>query len=576
MIEIKKLRRVVDKVFTSEKNKEIRQEQSKFLKYYKGEFWKDEEKNLENVSESKVYANLFFSTVMTIAPMLTDNKPIWSIRAKYPFMHKYIQIYKKAAEALWYLLDMDHKLFRCVIDSLVMKYGIFKVYFDPEKDFGGEVEVEVIDPRTFVIPAGYTDIWDAPWCGTVTRRPLSWVREKYPDRDDIKPDQPSDGMDYANAESYELGNEFVTIYEIYTRCDEVVKEEEEYEDKDGNKKKRKKDRKKYPNGRYLIFAKTSDKALVDKEYPYNHGKAPFIPLYDYMTPHDFSGMGEMDQIETLCLEYNLVLRKVAKHVRNWADPNWYFDPNCGIDPDKWKQDAPGGGQMFPVMTGFEPPRPEDPGRINQSATDFMSGIPGLIEEVSGVTDITKGMVTKKQRQSAHEISALVETAYTRTRQRVRNLEWTIKRVFQIIIELMQQFYTETRTMSIKQDDGVQYFDIANTKEFAQQATKPKGGDAFTQEQEAQDYEALISSLGDEENVYADFFIDIETNSTLPMDKQSLANLAIKLYEMKAIDNETLLEMVKMPRIKEIMERIQKMQQQQQPQPGPAALMQGGR
>ena len=61
---------------------------------------------------------------------------------------------------------------------------------------------------------------------------------------------------------------------------------------------------------------------------------------------------------------------------------------------------------------------------------------------------------------------------------------------------------------------------------------------------------------------ADFDIVIETNSTLPMDKQALANLFLRLLSMKAIDPQAVLEQLRVPKYKQITKRMQQMAQMQ--------------
>jgi len=163
------------------------------------------------------------------------------------------------------------------------------------------------------------------------------------------------------------------------------------------------------------------------------------------------------------------------------------------------------------------------------------------------------MTSKKQRQSAHEITALLETSYTRTRQRVRNLETFIKRVFTLVIEIMQQFYDEPRNFSLKNNDGgMEWYKIQNKTQFADQTMKPKQefvekpdseNDEEYQDlkQQWEDYSELMAKVGDEESVLFKFRIDVETNSMLPMDKQSMANLGLQLGQQGRIDTLSLLE-----------------------------------
>lgn len=552
----------------------------RFLKYYKGHYWRKPTGDTEDVEnkdskESEIFANLIFSTAMTIAPLLTDNKPIWSIRAEKSYFQKYVELFKMAGDALWNMLDMDRKIFLAVVDALIMKMGIFKVYFDPDKNTIGEIALDVIDPRTFLIAPGYCDLEKAPWCGTRTLRSLWWIRKNYPDTGrKVKPDETSKKEDWEGKENYEVSADFATVYEVFIKDDTVMDTVEEFVDKNGDIQKEKKKTAKYPYGRIMVFTKDGT-LLEDKAYPYHHGKPPFVPLYDYIVPHEFTGMGEADQIETIVLEYNLALRKFAKWVRMWADPNWSAESNSDINPEEFKEKAPGGGNMFLRAPGTEVPKPISPGQFDPSAMNFIGGLPNILEEVSGVTEITKGQVSKKQRQSALEISTIAETGYTRTRQKVRNLEWTIKKLFEMIVDIMQQYYTEPRTYSqTNMNNEHEWFNVEASPEFAKQVTAPqqlpeKGNQAEEEnyKQEMEDYTRLISAIGNEKSIYARFQVEIQTNSTLPMDKQSLANLFLRLFEMGGIDVLSLLERLQIPNPEQVVERLKQDAQMKQQPPG---------
>lgn len=586
---VPKLRSVVRKVFNDPKNDKIRKEMDRFLEYFKGNFWSEDDANKPGKHDSEIFGNLIYSTCMTTAPLLTDNRPVWSVRAKEFFMQRQMDAYKPAVDYLWETEDVDFKVFKTVLDSLIMKMGIGKVFYDPDKGFGGDVSIGVVDPRTFVIAPGYDDPWDAPWCGTVTRRPLDWVWRRYPKfRGKVKPDGADADSEWNNKEDCEVSTEFVKVYDIFMVDETLIDAEDDKGNPQTDEKGRNLKKKKYPEGRVVVFVESLDEPLDDREYPYSHGKAPYSVLYDGVIPHEFIGSGEVDQIETLVLEFNLALRKVANFVRRWVNPNFTAEAGCGITPEQWKRDAPGGGNLFLVNGDKEPPTAIEMKAMNSTALDFISALMKLVEEVSGVTDVTKGMVSKKQRQSAREIATILETSYTRTRQRVRNLERFLKRMLWLVLELMQQYYDEPRSWNLKTDSGVEYGTVNNTQEFAGAAIKPN----FTPENEDEqkewderqkDYELFlekIKAFGETDKVHSAFDITIDTNSTLPMDKQSLANLFLKLFELKAIDEEALLETLRIPKYKEIIERLIKRAQGQLPgAPGAGAgdvakIMQG--
>lgn len=567
--QFKKMRDTVEGVWKSEENQERIAEMNRYLGYYTGKYWKDREK--AHPEEHGIFANLVFSTAMTIAPLLTDSEPKWNIIAGRPFFQKIAERFKSVGEILFNQLEMSEKTYDLVINALIMKTGVWKIGFDPNAPmFGGELSVEIVDSRTFIMPPGYTDPWKAPWVATRTRLPMSYIKERWPDRKDVKPDDDND----AASDRFTQSCKYATIYEIFIRSDIATLDDAEdsymetYDVKNKKGEVEQKRRNKFENGRLIVMAKDVDAPLEDKPFPYTHGKAPFVALYDYKVPHEFWGMGEADQIETLQLEYNLLLKAVGAYIRKWClNPDVYVDISSGIDPDKYKEDGPGGGNCYPLPPGSNPPFIAQGTPVNPSVFQMIMSLPSIVEEITGNTAISKGQVSKKQRQSAHEIAALIETSYTRTRQRVRNLESTLKRTFQLIVEIMQQYYTESRTYAKKTEGGYEWIDIAATPDAYKTMMQPKEGDLEEandedlkmKEQKEKDFADLLKYIGDEKSVFWPFLIQIDTNSTLPLDRQSLVNTALRLAELQMteqspIDAEFLLDILQIPGAQDIIDR----------------------
>lgn len=549
----------VEKVYNSSDYKERRENMNRWLKEFQGEWYKKEWMS-DNPNESKAFCNYFFSTVMSVAPLLTDNRPIWGVRARKPHLQNYMELWSAGLEYLWDKLDMDRKVYLTALDSLVFYNGIMKVRYDAEED---DVAHDVIDPRTFFIADGFTDPWEAPWCGERKQVSMAWIKMHYPDKfEDVVPDG-KDGYDHDNKYDIELQRDLVTIQELWLRDDSII---EYFEENDGVKEKKQKQA--YPNGRIVIQTKTL--ILEDKPSEFNHGKAPYALLYDYDVPHSAWGMGEAVQIEELNREYNRRLQTLVKHAHRTNDPNYIVDAGSGLDPDQVKREMDSGGNVWAVNAGVTDPIKEiKSANLNNVHMNLLSGIPVLIEEVTGVTDISKGQAPKKQRQSASEVSILIESSYTRVRQRVRNLEWFIKRVLYLDLCLMQQFYTEPRTVTYKRGENLNFLTIGNSKAIAEESVMPqpnpeeKENEYQDRVMSDEDYLSFIEEFGDVDEVYAEFDLEIQTNSTLPIDQQSLANLYLRLAQIQVtpdsiVDDEAVLEGLRVPNSDRIMKRKQRM------------------
>ena len=565
-VRLTKLKNAVDRIFRDTDKQ--RDEMERHLKEFRGEWWNELE--LKNTHDSKVFVNYIFSTVMSIAPLLTDNRPTWSIRARQPFMQKAFDLYSLCLEYLWDKIDMDRKVFLAVVDALVMKNGIFQVTFDPDAEVFGECRVDVVDPRVFFEAPGYDDIRENPFMGTRERKPLSWIRMHFPETGkEVVSDDNDNKTKWVEKDTNELHSDFATVYTVWSRDPET--ESVYLEDEDGNREKdekgkdKKEDREKYPFGKITVF--TGDTLLEEKPSPYRHNLPPYVKLYDYYDPHESIGMGEGEQIEQLNRSVNRNMQLLDKFMTLYEDPNWLVDETSGIDAESVKKDLPAGGNVWSYNSGVteNPVKRLEMGTLSADLYNYTAMLPRIIEEVTGVTDITKGMAAKTERQTAAEVSTLIESSYTRTRQRVRNLEHAIKRVCYLLIDIMQQYYTEIRDFNIKTDQNVDFYQVSNQQPFMDQMMQPKPNQAGQvnpqDEADYQKFREFIKELGDVDEVYADFDIEIQTNSTLPMDKQSLANLFLRLAQMQIVDPQAVIEQLRIPKGDEIIKRMEQRAQQ---------------
>ena len=557
--ELKILKTQVDKIFTD--TSEVRDQMRVYKDRFMGKWW-----NKDNLGEhdSDIVANLLFSTVMTIAPLLTDNRPIWSVRARKPHMQRHIEAYSLCLEYLWDKLEMDDKTLEWVLFALIKKMGVIYTGFNYEED---EIEIEVVDPVVFFVAPGYKDNWKAPLQGTRESKPLSWIRSRFPETGkDVKAEEDGSLNDASGDHEWQLHNKFATVYTVWFKDGAT---EEYYLNEAGEtvdeKTDNKKIRKKYPHGRIKIFAQ--DQLLEDKPSIFSHGNPPWVMLYDYKVPGEFIGMGEADQMESMNRSFNRNLQLMDKWTQFYCDPPWFVDSGAGLEIETVKEELLAGGGIFEynrMNSGGEPPivKPTAP-QYPDASSQMMTGLLKLIEEITGVTDISKGMTTKAQRQSATEISTLIESSYTRTRQRVRNLEFSIKRMLYLVLSNMQQFYTEPKNFSIQKDQDLSWYKVGNTPEMAKELVGPPQGIPEEMGKEFQtDYLSLIKQYGKVDKIYAEFDLEIQTNSMLPMDRQSLANLFLRLLEMAAGNPatalplwEATLERLDIPKAKEIIAQM---------------------
>ena len=565
-------------------DKDLRQEWDDYLQAYKGEYWDDDiPKEL-----SEVTANYLFANIQQILPLMTDNRPVWSVVAQQAAMQPVMNVWSQALRYLWDKLGMDVKVPEAYHDALLSETGFFQVDWDPDAGPDGEVRVDVVDPRHMIFPSGYDTLDECPWVCKRRTYPLSYVHRMYPEHaDDVTADKGHDrGDSHYESDRFDNMNEWVTLYDLWMQDDTVEDElEKDTLQNEGVSDKAKKGKKKlkYPNGRFLTFTKTGRDQepilLDDYKSPYGHGKSPWVPMYDYRVPHQIWGMGECRQIQGLIDELNELLQSMSFKIKNQSRANYVVDADI-LDDNVVRQGIHRGGQVFVKKAGGTP---GDPG-IDivpmapplTSEYKYLDELRSMIEEISGVTDISKGTADKRAEQTAQEIATLIETTYTRTRQRVRNQEWSLETLLKRILSIMMENYGDDRPFSVTKDDQVSFASISNRKETAQrivsEANEPEDrSDPYGVAAQDRALEELMEAMpGETDHVLARFDISIQTNSTLPLDKQSLANLALRLLQMGAIDGRATLDTLNFPNKEKIATRMeQRAQQESQAASGPA-------
>lgn len=571
------LKRVVDSIFDNTKS--LREEMTKRLNEYRNKIWDDDE--LEK-HRSKISFNFLFAIVSTIAALVTDSKPKARVVPEFPFFNGVIsEAYNRNLDYIWDALEVQDKLYKIEIWSLVAKLGIAEVgYKKGEGKYG--LYMDIIDPRDFFIAPGYDDIWDAPFCGVRENVPVSVVKELFPDSDleaevffNVDKDNKAkdEELKYTDAkESFMYSKAgMIRMYRVWMRTDEILDKEDE-----GVRP--------FPNGIMVYY--TDDQYLGMKECEYSHGRAPFISLGDYYNPGMFDSIGEGDQISAITKEINLQLQAMMERAKRASDQPLLADSSqLGDAIEQIKLDRKAGktGQIYSYdstmsNTGRPPVVDFYPNETDATSWTIVSSFKGIIEYILGYTDMLRGETGKSERQSAVEVSILSEASSVRIRPKIRSLERFIKRLSFLFISLMQQYWIGDHWMYSKTDKGDEYFNFSSSREamrkmiiddetirMMEEAIEHDLADEFSEADHAayKDYLRFVEWANEQEynpndGVMFPFEIEVQADSSLPLDKQSKANLFLRLYAMKAVDREALLDALEIQNKDEIIKRMGKL------------------
>jgi len=578
------LKLVVDR--NMEATKDRREEMTSRLNEYRNKVWKEDDLQ---PGDSRISFNILFAIVSTIAALLTDSKPKARVVPLFPYLSNAVaDAYNRNLDYVWEKLELQDLIFKTVTWALITSKGIAEIgYCKGEGTFG--LYYDLIDPRDFFIAPGYEDLWEAPYCGVKESVPVAKVKALFPDAEidsDIFFSVDSDNKaidetvkytDATDSFMYQKAGK-ITWYKVWMRTDELL-----VKDEDAN------DIKAFPNGIMVYY--TANQYLGYKENEYLHNKPPFVDLGDYYNPGMFDSISEGDQIHGITKEINIQMQAMMKRARRQTDPSTLVDLDQinGEDFETIKQDYQAGkvGQMY----GFSPSRSTTsrnavqdflPKETDDTSWQIVSSFKATAEYILGYTEMLRGEATKTERQSAVEVSILSEASSIRIRPKIRALERFIKRMTYLYVCLMQQYWIgDDHWMYTKTETGEEYYNFKGAKSDIQKMiisdeTLKEGIEALEtnadfsdvlsegQLQEYNDYERFAKwaeGTASDGPVMFPFEIEIESDSTLPLDKQSRAQLALRLYSMKAIDREALLDTIEFKNKDEILARMAKLDKQ---------------
>ncbi len=577
---VKNVMKMLDEAKTAKGPHEA--EFKKFYKFYRGDQWEKKPPR----HRSDIVINVVFSNVETIVPIMTDNRPIASIKPRGPEDRKVGDTLKYIEEFIWDNTNMDRKTPQVVRDSLIYGPGYMKTYWDPELEGGmGDIAHSVIDPLTLYLDPGTgDDIKNAEYVCEVTQMNIGKAKSKWPDLDwdEIKPASDEDakrpslvrqiiskftGEDQqvtdstgaettwqkASAGDYEYTKDRVTIIEVWYKdySFESFDDETGETGEDGQPVTKKSKKMKYPNGRRTVVVG----GLKAEDGKNIYGWHPYDCLPDYDLAHETIPEGDVKQIIPPQKDINVRTARMNDHFRLGANSPWWYTDKY-VNPDHISDKT---GIKIPVKRGGALGRVQIapmPGDILATLQDRKRDV----DIISGINEVTQGRrpggIT-----AASAISKLQEAAQARIRAKGRNLEHFIKNVGHKDIDLILKFYTEPRMFRI--------YDPARGKDQFAEFNFITGDDPRVTDQGlggSPDQRFVEDEVNEKTgkikfHEVGKFDIIIGAGSTLPVDRDARTDLGLTLFKLQAIDRQALLDDVDYPNRDEVGARMAAKEQQ---------------
>lgn len=458
-----------------------------YLDAYKGDYFKN--LNIPDY-KSNMISNYIFSIVETIRPIMLDNDPKFQSLPRQSTGMEFSTDVQEALTYEWDRENMNPKLYRELINVLVLGTAIFFIPWDAKQK---DVKGVAVNPFNFFVDPLATSLDDAEY--TIYANYVNEVvlKRLYPE----KADKLKGGS--INYSELVLENDKNAMIDNQILVLEINTKDYEIETKiDGDEKITKN---LYPKGRVLTLCPELGIVLDDKHNPYDDGEFPFEIIKDYDIPGKFWGEGEVAQLLSPQKHMNDLNNAIIDNAKTTANMPWIIDKNAGIPFGKITGRP---GLIIRKNPGSEVKR-EQPPQMPMYVTNAVDVFKQDINSISGVYDPLKGEGTTGV-YTAQGILALQESGQSRIRLKVKLMEHGLGRIAQKWFSRMRQFWKDDRWISVTNADG-----SYNIKQFTK---------------------SILNY---------DYNIKITAGSTMPVNRSAMLDLMIRLAQTPMPDGQNLVD-----------------------------------
>lgn len=488
-----------------------------YMSAYEGTYFKD---NKKPDYKSNEISNMVFSIVETIRPIMTDNNPKFVAMPGTPKGADFSNDIQMALDYEWDREKMPLKLPAQLIPMLVYGTAVWFVQWNGKEGEYGEINIKPVDPFNIFPDPLAENVDNCEFLVYATYRNANQIKQQFPDKASaIEGSRITMSELVSNRDENDSQEQNqVLILEMWCRDWTTMDELE-----DGKKQLR------YPKGRVITCLPDLGIVLSDKKNPYNDGKFPFVLQKNYDIPFKFWGVGEVEQILSPQSYINELTNQIIDNAKSTGNAQWIIDKNSGIGQGKLTNRP---GLVVRKNPGSEVRRdapPPMPGYVREQIEVLKKDI----QDVSGVFDSLKG-----ERQGSitagSAIMALQEASQSRIRLKIKIMEANLSELANMVYKRMQQFW--------KLDRWVRVTDIEGNPMFRQVGS---------------------------EMLKNDFDLRVVAGSTMPVNKNAMLDLMIRLAQTNAedglpvVDRKAILEFLPTTDKKAILDRFEEAKAKQE-------------
>lgn len=392
--------------------------------FYMGEQWKVQR------AEWRVnpVVNYISYIVDQKAPQLTQQRPSGILYPTHPADEEAARIFSQATEVVSDRCNLDMAVDELVRTGLLLDISWMKVYWDNKiyggsfermNQYQGDVVIETVDPTNLYFDPAATRVEDCNYIIYAVVKSTEWIKDYW---------------------SVEIPNESTSQTDIYNRPmldNNTTKKATFYE---------------YwykENGTINVIYAAGNRVLKHIRNVYKHGRYPFVPFVAKKNRKSILGISEC---RNLLNNQKLLNKLVEIPVTNSllvSNPIMLVDASSGIDPNKVTNKP---GQIWTVRDANAGVKYLNPPVLGGEVFKMIDQMTQFMERIGGVYDANTGE-TPGGVTAASAIQLLQEQGSIPIKGIMRNLYATLKEVYEQMVELIKEFYTETRYLRVMGKDG---------------------------------------------------------------------------------------------------------------------------
>lgn len=566
------------------------------------------------VWKSRITINKIRALVHFEQAVMVDNKPRISVDPIVPGSEDAADILRKILDRDWDENEMQDKVALAVLYGLIWGTGLIKITYNPRGDGGrGKHEAQAVVPYRIYTNRTATCVEDAEYIIHVEDQTLNWVWRNFPDKahiveqyrggrvatkNRVDRDLVREGLDYGGGRSYIdnamrtennqisqpqtkpyidglIDDDTIEVAEFWFHdpttekyLRQVMKHgEPQYEDALDDKgfpileiagyvqdaspldgmpvsipivrtKKVPKmewaERPKYPNGRLVVMAGPC--VLRDIPNPFQIDGFPFASwkCYDVGT---FWGSGEPLALKDCAVAINRMVSQIYDILEKTGNPSYKYKK--GHLDIRTLKNKPGSLVPLEEMESFQLIQPPS------VAPQFMELV-GLLKtsmgEITGLHDSVMGNMPGGNTAFA-TIDQLQESGAAPLRQKARNMEKMIKRCGTLRLQLVQQFDQGERPLRERVEEPQQPIVDDETGEIIDLVQPASDVAVKFRRYSAADIQGVVE-------------FGIVPDSSLSTSPAGMFNRYLQLYDKRLIDQQAVLEKIRIDGYRQILARMQ--------------------